>query len=401
MSENREFTERQVPEDSIFRTQDFKVGSFCPEPPEMIPLDEREHEWAISGSILSILWSDTYPRLVALVMNGDILPPPIGDSVGCRDWIVNNLHDPNLAPPVPRPYSEFIRRRDLLEKYLKLKDSVPITFRGWGSYDFILSDQGIDLFGPPPLGVGGADPARQLFQFYQIRSTGEAPIGMPLFMDSKVRNIVMDAPDGPAQVYLPSAAIDELLNCGCREREEGEREPQRESVPYETVVQYLGRRRVWWIEGSVVRGILGQLPRIVATIWYEDSLGVNPVGGYRDRYPNPDNDGLRTIFAERMETTLPLYEYMAFEVQPTPAPFPPTPINGEAVDHRKGPAQPQKGDPHGMPFWDTEDVMITAKGIYVPKLPKKPPGVGDIMDAVADGRAGNPVFTSTWLCNII
>jgi hypothetical protein len=154
----------------------------------------------------------------------------------------------------------------------------------------------------------------------------------------------------------------------------------------------MASRRCWSLEGSVFRSILLLLPRVVAGIWYD------PGGPDAVRYTGAGDKGLREIFRERLETMLPGVSRMDFRVAPSSLPIQfPGKVNTDPVQSKR-PAAPQQGDPRRTDFWHKDDVMITAKGLYFPPLPKLPPTAAQIFDAIATGRAGNPVFTSTYRC---
>jgi hypothetical protein len=132
------------------------------------------------------------------------------------------------------------------------------------------------------------------------------------------------------------------------------------------------KTRCWQLEGSVYRGILEQLPRVVATIWREHYTGysANPVSYFMRWFDDPND--IRSIFMERLETSLPKANEMQFKLEPL------------------------------------DDVLITNHGLVFPALddPRNPtatdvtgnvplPDWKTMVEAISTGAAGNPVFTDT------
>ena len=135
-----------------------------------------------------------------------------------------------------------------------------------------------------------------------------------------------------------------------------------------------------------------ELPRIVALAWMEvldrtqhaHALPANlaldallqdpPPGAYYPKLfgePNSTNaeDGLRDVFRKRLETHLP-GKPMHFGVRTT------------AVSGLN---------------WNKDDVMITHRGFYFPKpeFLREDGDLKKLMTEIAEGRAGNPVFTDS------
>jgi hypothetical protein len=109
----------------------------------------------------------------------------------------------------------------------------------------------------------------------------------------------------------------------------------------------------------------------VATIWHEYYTGF-----YQDPnsyYRTWDSARTREIFKERLETSLPGYQDMVFD-----------------VEH--------------LPLSPMTDVVVSRRGLHLPSLggdwaqdplDVPPPNTQEMFEAISTGAAGNPVFTDT------
>ncbi|HSH75942.1 MAG TPA: hypothetical protein VLA09_09700, partial [Longimicrobiales bacterium] len=217
----------------------------------------------------------------------------------------------------------------------------------------------------------------------RFRRTGRTTIGIPGYLDAG-QALAFDvmSPTGPGQIIadlhvydsMPVKTSDStcyLENLDCLEVSplpdlEPAREPTgvRARIPNGvsfSVSNYLAatdRVRCWQVEGAVYRAILTELPRVIAEIWIERIVGssVHPKS-YHSRF-QPASGELADIFRERLETSLPKGDRMTFDVRPA------------------------------------NDVEITNQGFWLPEavaMPLKPA----MLDAILEGKAGNPVFTDS------
>lgn len=367
--------------------------------PEVIPT------WTIDASILQILWGEIFPRLVALAWYfGSPNPLPRGDVTGVmasrlrlyRAWLIGDL-SPTTAQISAFEGTRFGGRHKLVLDYFNGTAGVmPVRYHGPGAFDFILSDYGLDLFAPPMPPNGP-----EMLRYYEYRSTGQATLGLPAYLDeADALAFDVQSPTGPSQVWTDDAGLQGVISLDpCRLGALTCLDDPGEPYPYEdrrpdlstlerakghdfvrgflnahppfvptrsfTIEGYFAaasRLRCWQLEGSVYRGIIQQAPRVVASVWREQMLGCVAPGSYAARFADPV--AMRTIFGERLESRLPSYLNMVFEVGPRP----------------------------GQP--DLTDIEISNQGIRFPD-PGAPPPLQDMLQAIADGRAGNPVFTDS------
>jgi hypothetical protein len=272
-----------------------------------------------------------------------------------------------------------------LSAYLRRVDSVPIHYRpNVCGFDFILSPDGLDLFQPPhPLGVSDLAEA-DLLGYYTYRSTGRTPIAVPGVytpLDLPAAEVEALSPgsnltstQGPSQVPgLPGGGATAVWTLsGAWEgavADAGDRIPRRDDImrfwcDHST--------RAWQVSGTVTRGILVEHPRVVAHIWY-DQVTNAPIkfGAYEEKFAIPGPFGLRQIFRERLETSLP-DNNMTFQVGLPPG----------------MPANPYRDQ------GDTNRVIITEAGFYFPPLGQAPT-FNAMLTEIIEGRAGNPVFTDS------
>ncbi len=320
----------------------------------------QEPTWAIPAGILNALWGDIYPRLVACTWLGlgpldqrPLLKSGMG-AAGLRaaiKWFGDRGGPGEHAPA--RLRSRINKVLGFLEVYPN--DAFPITIAADAGYDFLLSNLGIELFAPvkPPT-------SKDLLRYYTFRNTGRPSLGLPGYLTDSLTAISIDSPTGPSQV-ITSSNIVPL----------GGQVVFAEGVPvtYARVVATLSANRKWLVQGSVYRAIAVELPRIVSMMWLEEETSTHvksvvarmqptpkerepgtfvlverapPVerleaarvdrvevqasaffgssDAYRSRFWRTDAEGLRSIFEERLETSLP--PNMEFKVD-TPASIPP------------------------------------------------------------------------------
>ena len=303
---------------------------------------------------------------------------------------------------------EFEARKKVLLSYLATSDCrVPIYFHDTlsGGFDFLLSENGLEFFIP-----ARPDAHQELVRCYTYRRTGRRAIGTPRYLVSEVAT---DSPTGPSQLIVSTPNLYNIITGGGQggdvvgpdgksEKEEEEdrgeepvcvkdilsclehfplaesdsRTPRRfatDDYHVLTSAAYVGlmeAARCWQVEGSVYRGIMVELPRVVAVGWLEQLSCTKPIGSsYHQMFTDSGEGGLREIFRERLETSLPTAPKMKFEVHPNPTP---------GCEKR----------------WKADDVMITDQGFYVP-APPATPSERDIYKDIMDGRAGQPVFTDS------
>lgn len=350
-------------------------------PSQLLTCPPAAHAWALPSSTLNILWADVWPRIVAQVWRTQGWFTP-AQMAGIETYIIGEI--PNLA--AKSNSCEFQARAQRLLQYLQSSGSrrVPMRVMGEGP-DFVLSDAGLDLFAPPK-------PQKpELLRFYRFRRTGRGSLGLPDYLDTWPRAILVDSPTGPSQVKInlfasgsivvssPEAdcVLDEI-ECVQRffdSRTESEREGLVE-LDQATYMCLLDDCRCWQLSGAVYRGIATELPRIVADIWYErETCGITPLPttSYDHRFhnlPPTDDNGIRSVFEERMETFLPGPGKMQFRFHPTPTP------------------------PLLSGIWADEEIMITNRGVYLPRIPPSA-GITAMLEDIEAGNAGNPVFTDS------
>jgi hypothetical protein len=125
--------------------------------------------------------------------------------------------------------------------------------------------------------------------------------------------------------------------------------------------------RCWQLAGAVLRGIQIEIPRVVATMWVEQTGGGSTDGAsYSHRIDTPG--ALREILMERLESSLPGNSQMRLDFHPD-----------------------------GVPnYWDMNDIMITNQGITCPRIPSiSDSALEAMLQSIFAGEAGNPVFTDS------
>jgi hypothetical protein len=372
----------------------------------------------------------------------------------------------------------FEDRKSKLLGHLQSPVPIPIHIVGEGEFDFVLSDQGLELFVP-----GEPADIRDLVRYFTFRGTGRRPIGIPYYLGpsgpatprlayAKPTAMSTDSPTGPGQILMSrpaveaeivsvlalnpamQACVEEVLHCldaksgpgptqvGVEDspivREYAElsqriaralrvgdpvleadrrrladlrvlrrrperlatqrqvyvtQEPPAVAMSAEEYACLMKPLRCWQIAGSVYRGIMTELPRVVATMWLEE-LDAVPVAANGNSYQSHfsrggngnDDSGIRKVFRERLETSLPDARHMEFRTYTTA--------------------------PGDRPAWTDRDVMITNQGFFFPRVDpldvadndpvvteaRSQAKVLDIYNEIMKGRAGNPVFTDSIYC---
>jgi len=381
--------------------------------------------------VLQVIWGDLFPRFAAFKWLNGSYPTPFGVgliSPADLTTSINSYMASSHGGDGTQAGSPFQKRVDMVLKYLAPPtecDVMPMRYLGEGGFDFILSDAGLDLFAPK-----APKSDTELLRYYEFRETGKSTIGLPGYLDgSDALAFDVQSPVGPSQVWTshldipinasgtcvlknldclsvvevdpdeacgPTAVTEGITDVsagitdvgedstvpageGPRNLVEVRRGGDADAVDPSLKFRYgftlqsftatAAKVRCWQLEGSVYRGILEQLPRVVATVWRERlhattyRCSVDP-DSYSARWGNPDT--MRDIFRERLETSLPRPAKMIFKV-------------GAA------PPDVERADP---------DVMITNRGITFPNI-TAPPSLTDMFKAISTGAAGNPVFTDT------
>ena len=350
---------------------------------------ESEDRWVLPAGVLNVLWGDVMPLLAARCWRGG--PCVIG---------ADNARLASLIKGLPG-WTREARWKDRVAPvvaYLGQDDAAPIRTLGEGAYDFLLSNDGVDFLLPER-----PETAEELYRFYTYRRTGRDPITIPGYLTAPVSALSGNTRTGPSQIWIDPDEIlgiadllppdcpprtgvrarlqrmEERSRDACEARKARARQAARhrrgpESPPDDRLRVRLGGTgnlacilqdfRCWQLEGAVTQAIFVETPRIVATIWMEG----NPDGDYSRRWRQPGDDGLREIFEERLEVSLPEVDRMAF------------------TEHEASARSPS---------WADDDIMITNRGFFFPPLPATPPGFEDMLDEIVDGRAANPVFTDT------
>jgi hypothetical protein len=376
--------------DSTSATEEGTVA----EPQSSCVREKGQDPWYLPTRHLNALWSDLYPRVAARVWRagpGDPAWPAAGDM---KPWLIQQATEfggaASISPPADVGRSDAFRTRmQALADFLQQDDAVPITYHpGVDAFDFILSEEGLDLFHPPdpnPV-VTPAQRQKDLLGYYTYRSTGRTPIAVPgvytpVALPSPEVEVLnpgsnLTSTQGPSQVpALPgNVGLASWVASGAGSAKNGEPPPApRRNVGQEMLVFWCERRegRCWQVSGTVTRAILVEHPRVIAHIWHDtgpENAGCPTFGSYPALFDDPGDTGLRLIFRERLETSLPPASRMVFEATM--------------------PALPA--------FYNGEDarVLITHDGFFFPP-PGQPPQFTQMMTEIVEGRAGNPVFTDS------
>lgn len=356
---------------------------------------ETPDRWAIPAGILNSLWCDIFPRLVARAWYPDAIPPmtsppPILQRGTTAPRLLEVLKDLQTAwTASPHLTTSLLKGRlDEVVAFFTTYPTFPFRVSGDGGYDFLLSDWGVEFFMPDM----PADD-RHLLKYFLFRQPGRPSIGIPGYLTASMSLLSVDAPTGPGQVLLdpeaPSSVLSAFSECPdvqvlldqmaarvttakrrfMTKRGIGSSTQGVIEISLEEYMCALRPFRCWQVEGAVYRGIAGELPRIVADAWIEilDEVPDRPKL-CRTRFGRRTNDGLREIFEERLETSLPNDDRMVFSAVDEPVPVPAN--------------------------WGN-DLWVTNRGFFFPQLPPKPPDLESMLTDIVQGRAGNPVFTDS------
>jgi hypothetical protein len=388
---------------------------------EQVP-EFSQLEWYVPGSVINALWGNIMPRLAASVWLGEVEWFPEEGSHDLDGLRVHEVKDdalerfarqlvkigfessrPNEEAKTEReeePQLHFVKSYELaaergdrltpgqrcvlvateyfhpVEGAKELLTNRPPDGKRMElrmiealGYDFVLSDQGLDVFVPPkpgsrdhgrPAKVEPEDePAarEEVLKLYKFRETSRQPIGLPRapFTAFPPDNGKPPAPDDDSFISIPQLTAP----TGSHQIPEGWITEFAEDVD-------------WWVSGSLYRAIMEAYPRIVASKWYEEVAwdrsaytGKGLEKTYRQRFDEPG--GLKELLEERVETVLP-EELGVFREQPKGA--------------------------YGAKGWNPNDIMVTSKGIFFPD-PREAPEWDELAKAIQAGIAGNPVFTDS------
>jgi hypothetical protein len=382
-------------------------------------------EWEIPASHLNTLWSHVLPRLVAIAWREGTsirdwqerqLAEATSVDLSNRRWSVDVKSDPQRGTDSLQKECDgswaFLTRVSALNSYLARGDAMPIRIMGEGGFDFILSPQGLDIFIPDK-----PEKRRDLVHYYTFRRTGRRSIGIPKYMDCDVSGIQTDSPTGPSAIWMNYDSVVELVERHSADDEckaavvrcldthlsrEGRAGQLQVRLAPQTFMCIMEGLRCWQLSGAVYRGIMTELPRIVANIWLERIDGVDGANNsYATRFESSDK--CREIFEERLETSLPPLMEMRIDdpVSQAAAPLDSVSIAEPLPSGRLDPATNRDLVPDSLslvsitPQCSSFDVRITNNGVFLPQLDNGVPTESEVYAAMMNGTAGNPVFTDS------
>lgn len=385
-----------------------KVGTVACTPATLQP-------WSVPASVINIIWGDFWPRYIALWWTEDAPatdPPgsplfgfgPI--SAAALEKAMQALIEAEAIPrslPVPASSAawtatRFQRRMKLALDYFQGTNPapIPVSFVGEGGYDFVLSDVGLELFAPEE-----PEDDFEYLRYYAFRDTGRPSLGVPLYLKNASLALSLHAPTGPAQILSSNAALGRIradaggctlsqLACYCPVSYRGGREGREVQFAFQSYLTATEAVRLWQLEGAVYRGILTELPRVIAEIWLERIHQATGNTTYDQRFRSsrevtpsaPAIPGVRQIFKERLETSLPEPPDMHWEV----ATVRDVTVSNEGLTFPAVPREPRipttpsrPGRPAGTGWDATHNV----------------PNKDLILREIIAGYAGNPVFTDS------
>lgn len=143
--------------------------------------------------------------------NGDLVDDPIATPAQLLPSRPSEV-PPGTDPAISIGGSE--RFKDALKSlhaYLTLDHRPPIRFIGVGSFDFLISDAGIDLWAPPSIGpinssaeqINSSAEHKKLMSYYEYRRAGRPPISIGGVLDPGPQEnplTLIESPTGPGQV---------------------------------------------------------------------------------------------------------------------------------------------------------------------------------------------------------
>lgn len=319
---------------------------------------------------------------------------------------VNKLQGVVVSPATS---TEFKRRMEVAATYLsvgtpfgdlakdpeappQLADNVmPVRLLEGRAYDFMLSNDGLDVVIPPsPFSSDWSDPAadkvtreieqREVYLQYMYRKTQPRPLGVPSCDTANddglqgLASVVLSEAGGPTNIVIDTDILLDWLaaiaaEAGADDLVAGFETFEADGIlsgplDLSALIYLFGPGRCWRLAGSVYRGIMAELPRVIANSWYEQNLGAGSTAGtYTARYSDPSEAGLRTIFEERLEIGLPT---ASFKCQ------------AKAADAT-----------------NPGDVTITNEGLFFPSPCTSPPDEKVLLSSWINGTAGNPMFTDS------
>ncbi len=400
--------------------------------------------WMIPARLLNTLWSDLLPRVAAGVWRGDTNDPQWPTSYSSisaaqlESWITWAL--PHVNDVTVKRLNDLLAFYKSLDKSSKLQPA-PLFWVAPGGHDFIISDERIDLFAPR-----APENEQHLLTYYRYRRTGRYPVAVPFIgvPHQKDRDLyahhLLPSPTGPSQLDLHGVDdygwIRDLSKCTGRDPlmyslvrrdlveradavaagrsssearenlirtlrvlpdddagtwmdvvkafESGDdaggvellteglarRHPMEDAIligggqlvigpTFDDYRCCLARKRCWTLLGAVFRGMLEQFPRIMVDRWLQPTSQGGPL--------------LRAELGDRLETSFSPHMLLDFDAA------------------------------HSY----VDEIVVTNLGIHFPhQASLKTTGGGpnalvlkEMLTEIIKGRAGNPVFTDSIVCN--
>ncbi len=322
--------------------------------------------WSIKAKDLCLFWKTVYPRVIAVIW--EHYDPDKQEKIWEEPDFLTNTLDAFIEDENQKAFRDTAQT---FSDYFKGKDAIPIQFLE-GAYDFVLTNQRLILPVPndPECDLS---PERWVIGQYIYRRTRTGDVGIPSGNGQRRRGFRSANKKRSSRpctsIPVTEATIERWIESVPRIYREAVRYFLKNGLKLPdlplNIHGYLLLERScsdaeWYLEGAVLRKLVQELPKIITHIWYDREMAPNgnaKPGGYESRYRN---DGLRSIFNERLEVNLP--ENVKYHIV--------------------------------RDIKDIEDIEINQDGFLVPDIPPVP-SLDNMVQAWKYGDAFNPVFTDT------
>jgi hypothetical protein len=319
-------------------------------------------KWQLRTKHLHFFWLLVYPRIVGRIWQYDISEDALRSDF--KAYLLNEI-DLFIAACDKK------ETKAILEDIRAVFSRLEIGLLPGSSYDFVLSEEGIDL----PF-VNKPD-REAIFRNYRDRSVTPPQMNLPK-IDDDLSALDIDRIPAPAP---PPAQFPRRVTqtIGAPIGSNGNGDGTIESFMYDKQrTRHYASGRRWQVQGSLLASLIRATDRIIAEQWYEeirrtDEATTDDRDQVRDRVRRDFKENARAIIGDYLELTFRGRLLEAFEIQVV--------LEEE---------YPDEDAASGYSY-------LSQKGLTIcfPKAPE----LSEIIEDMALGKAGNPMYSNTHSTN--
>ena len=359
--------------------------------------------WKLGIRDIHYFWSILYPRMVSETWLQGVDPAWLRDGDHGKQFMQGLLagYLENITSVPAREDVAVSNTVEILQSIISFFQDNEVGIIEGYNYEYILHDKGIDL----PL-VKKPEHITELFSNYRDRPTRNLPANLPGISDELNMVQTVDPFHGRR------AHKEKLNGMGFKRIEEtdpakkdnfGSYGPWVESVNGADIESHMAKtanERKWQLRSSVLDNLQLAIPKFIARVWYDTSYALNLTGKISSLLEHM-NDGFESMRPEPIEQ---------FQLDERPYPVRKLLKQENGSKYAKEILGSYIERPMGGPYLsgfeikpvllekgEEGQISLTENGLVV-EIPHAP-DMDEIFVQIAEGKAGNPMFTSSYSTN--